>query len=165
VHSQALAALEFSDPEVGDHCVAAYVDHDVARLHVAVHDTMLVRVLQRTAHLMEQRLDNMERQRTGLLQYRLKLATFDVLHHEEVESTCLLRRVNRHNVGMLQPGNESGLLHEALDHGRIRHERRRHDLDGHLLVERDVVGQVHRSHAPMPQLPGNVKLAAYRGAQ
>jgi len=76
----------------------------------------------------------------------------DVGHHIVEEAVGLPGIEQRQDVRMLQGGGGGDLLHEAI-RAQHRREVRLEDLDGHLAVVLQVLGEVHRGHAPLAELP------------
>ena len=77
----------------------------------------------------------------------------------------LPHRVDRHDVRVVQVGDGDRLVPEALDHPVAQQQARRHHLDRHLSVERDLVGQEDRGHAAASQLAADLELAQRRAAE
>jgi hypothetical protein len=75
-----------------------------------------------------------------------------VRHHVEEEAVGLARVIEREDVGMLQVGGGLDLVQKALGshHGR---ESGFEDLERHLPAVPQVLGQIHRGHAALAELP------------
>ena len=147
------------DPEVGDDRVALFVDQDVAGLDVAMDHPRAMSVGERGAHLVQDRPDDRQRQPARALHHVLERAPLHVPHHEEVEAFRLPHRVDRHDVRMMQLGDGDGLVLEALDHPFAQEQAGRHDLDGHLAVERDLVREEDGRHPASAELAADLELA------
>jgi hypothetical protein len=140
------------DAEVGEHHLAVVVEHDVGGLHVAVHDAALVRVPQGASGFPQHPLDVVGGEGLLLLlQHVLERGAGDVLHHEIVEPAFALDAVDRDDVGVVELGGGLRLLLEALDDVRVLGDVGRQDLDGHLPVQGQVLGEEHRAHAALAE--------------
>ena len=71
----------------------------------------------------------------------------DELHGVEADIPVLAHLVDRHDVGVVQPGRGAGLAAEPLlDHPVAGHLPRQ-DLQRHAAAQRDLLGLVHDAHA------------------
>ena len=70
--------------------------------------------------------------------------------------------VDGDDVGVLEPGDGLGLALEALGEVGVVEELGRQDLEGHVPVERRLVGQVDRGHAAPPQRSEDAERAECR---
>jgi len=128
------------------------VQQDVLRLDVPVDHPLAVGVVQRLRHL--------GRDPDGVADRQLLLAgepvperlARDEGHDVEDRALDLTGVEQRQDVRVLQVGGEPDLLKEALgsDH---RRQLGPQDLEGDLTVVPQVLCQVHRGHAALPQLP------------
>ena len=75
-----------------------------------------------------------------------------VAHHEEHDVSVLFYRVDRHDVGVRQPGGRSRFAQEPLAQISVDGELWRQQLDGHEAIERNIPGQQHDPHATPAQL-------------
>src|SRR5439155_27247089 len=73
-------------------------------------------------------------------------------YHEEHQLTACFDEVNRHDIGMRQPGGGARLLEEALALVGAGGEVRRKHLDRDGAVERHIAGQQHDAHAAAAEL-------------
>ncbi len=74
-------------------------------------------------------------------------------------------RVDRDDVRVTQRGSGLRLPEKTLSHRRVAAQGGRHDLDGHLPVQRRVRRQVHHGHPPAAQLFLDGELAFRRVTQ
>ena len=148
--------------EVGDERVAAPVDQHVRRLHVAVHDALVVRVLERARELHEQVLDDWDRKRCVLADDLLEGRALDELHDEEQQLGVVADRVDDDDVRVVELRRGARLALEAVFHAVVESQLRQHDFDGHLAVEPQVVREVHGGHATASELAADLVLA-HRG--
>ncbi len=161
---QLLGLGHLGDAEVGDHCPAFVVDQNVARLDVAVDHAAAVRIAERAGDLAQDGLHHRDGQRSQLTDDRVEGATLDVLHHEVEQMLAVTNRVDRNDVGMAERRGGLGLTPETLD-PVAEAQHRRHDLDGDLAVERDVMREIHRRHPAATKLAGDVVVAEGGGSK
>ena len=151
------------DAEVGDDRVAVLVDQDVRRLDVPVNHPAAVRIGERRSDLIEDRADDGQRQRPRPPDHLLQRCATHVAHDEEVQPLGVPHRIDRNDVGMVQLSDGDRLVPEAVDHALPQQQARRDQLDRHLAVERDLVGQEHGRHPASAELPPDLELPQ-RGA-
>jgi hypothetical protein len=103
------------DPEVGhDRPAGRALDHDVLRLHVAVHDPSRMGVRERPGHLAEPWNHVRGRQRAACLHPLRQTLSVNVPHHEEGQPVGFVGAIDRHDVGVRQLRRGPGLAKEAL---------------------------------------------------
>ena len=68
------------------------------------------------------------------------------LHHDERAALVLLDVVDDADVRVVERGGEARLALEAREHGRIRRQRGRQELERDVAIEVQVVGAIHDSH-------------------
>ena len=76
-----------------------------------------------------------------------------VTHGEEMAAGVLADEIDRHDVGVRQPGHGGGLGAEATDEVLAAHQFGRQHLDGHLALERLLVAEVDVAHAAAADAP------------
>jgi len=106
-----------------------------------------VRVTQRPADLCQNAMDHRDRELPELPHDRVERSSFDELDDAEQQAIDLVDGVDGDDVRMTQPSGGAGLALEPLDHPGAMEHRRRHDLDGDLAIEADLVREVHGGHA------------------
>jgi hypothetical protein len=126
------------------------VEEDVPRLHVAVHQPLGVRGVERVRHLPDDRKRAPHRQRAVPAQ-RLAEVAGHVPHGDEERAVRLACVVDRDDGRMVQRGGEPRLAHEPLPEGFVVRELRREDLEGHADAEPRVLGPVDDAHATAAQ--------------
>ena len=138
------------DTEVGHDGLAA-LDQDVARFDVAVDHSVFVGVLERTGDL--------RGKAHRLIHGKLLLTVdpvpeglaLDIGHDVEEEAVGFTGIEERQDVWMLQVGRDLDLGQEAFgsDH---RSQLRLQDLESHLAIVLDVVGEIDRGHPAFAEL-------------
>ncbi len=125
-------------------------DDGVGRLEVAVNHVAVVGIHEGLGRLHTEPQSLLERQ-LPLVEPLPQRATFDVLHRDERRTVCVAHLVDRANVWMIQGGCVAGLAQQPrprrLDIGRVHH------FQGHIAMERRVVGEEHRAHSATAQQP------------
>lgn len=76
----------------------------------------------------------------------------DVLHHKVGHALLLAEVQHRHDVRMVEPRDEPGLLLEAADEARIQGSGRKQDLDRDVALESQLMGLVDDGHSSLAQL-------------
>ncbi len=140
----------FADAEVG-HDGVPFVQQDVLRLDVAMHDVVPVRVGEGVCHLGGDANRVIDRQRAVVQQPITKRPALHDRHHEVQESVGFARVMEGQNVRVVQPGGKTDLPNEALAPERLRHTGLQH-LERHVAVMPQVARQIHRGHAAGAEL-------------
>ena len=105
------------DAEVDEQRPAARrVEHDVVGLDVAMDQTRFVRVVERIEDRDDDRERALGRQRTGALEQLPQRHAVHERHRVVDEPFAFAHKVDRQDVGVLEPRSRSGLALEALDH-------------------------------------------------
>ena len=125
-------------------------------------DAPLVRVPQSAGGLPDQGHALIDREWPRREQL-LERSAADVFHHEVMEVAEPLDLVDRHDVGMIEPGGEPGLAMEPTDEGPIFGQLRPEHLDRHRPPQPEGFGLEHRAH-PAPPQQGDDPVALRRGA-
>ena len=154
---QTLGVERLGDAEIHELRRTVRGDEDVAGLQVAVHDEVLVREVNRRAHLLEQRepLDDGELSAVAVLAYGLPV---DVLH-DQVRQAVLRRSAveQARDVRMFDAREDLALVPEATD-GGIARQALAQQLDGYQLAILVVapLSQIDRAHAAARDLPDDL---------
>src|SRR5205809_144224 len=149
---QSCRGLErLGDPEVREHHPAVVVEHDVGRLHVAVHHTALMGVSQGAGRFPENPLDLRHGKRLLLVEQILERGARDVLHDEVVEPALALDAIDGNDVGVIELGRGLGLLLEAAHHLVVLSDVGRQHLDRDLALERQIMRQEDLAHPSLTQ--------------
>ena len=172
---------QLRETEVGDLHSAAFVDEDVFRLDVAMHDPFVVSELQRLTNLRHdrERLGRRERSRPNRLP---QVRAVHKLHDDVAEAIgavgwplsavrigALIRDgrgrlsyvagltevVHSDDVRMTELRQRASLALKPFDERRIVTDLRRQDFYGDQPVEARLSRLVHRPHAPRPSSSRN----------
>ena len=119
-------ARRLRDAEVGDLDFAGIGDEQVARLHVAVHDAVRVRVFERAGDLRADRCYLARRQRATSVEDVAQAVSVDQLHHEVGAVRVFAPVVDRHHVRVVEARGRARLAPEALARARRRRRRKLH---------------------------------------
>ncbi len=106
------------------------VEHEVARLDIAVDDPPSVGRLQAAgglAHAIDRLADL---HRPALCDDAVEVAPLDVVHDQEVHAAVLVGILRGHEVGMVQEASGLELAAEAHHGAPVPREGRREDLEG-----------------------------------
>ena len=141
-------AVDCRDAEVGDLHAAAGREQHVARLHVAVHDPVVVRVREGVGDLRAERRDLGRREGVAGPQLRPQAPALDELHDDE-RLGAAAPVVDPHDVGVVQARRGPGFTLEPLRRGRGDGRRRHLDRDDPL--QQAVAGAVDVAHAARTQ--------------
>jgi hypothetical protein len=141
--------------QVGDAAAGRLGDQDVLRLHIAVHQAGPVCGGDRGEHLLEdgQRLHRI--QPAALGEQVPQRAALHVLHHQVGQALVAALVVDRHHVGVGQPGDRLGLVGEPVDEMDVGRLRRVNDLQRDRTLEPFVHRRVHGRHATPGDSPGD----------
>ena len=148
------AAHQPRNPEVGDEGAARRgLQHDVVRLHVAVHQPLRVGVCQRPGHLPQHPRCLRGRQRPAAPHpLRERLAVY-VGHGEEHEVADLVDREDGNDVWVTELRGGARLAQESVPQILVPSLARRQQLDGDGAVEPHLARQIHHAHASAAELP------------
>ena len=137
------------EPEVRHAGFARCVDQDVGGLDVPVDQPSGVGVVQGVGDGGNQ-FRRIPEGQSSLSHPDRQIAAFDELRHDEAESVFRATHVkDRHDVGMVQPGEDSGFNEKRLDILGVGDSFRVWHLDGDRAVEVIVVSKIDR---PEPAL-------------
>ena len=128
-----------------------FLEQDVLRLDVAMHELLAVRVVERARHLLRDR----ERLLDAELVLAIQLVAQRLAAHERqhvVEEAVRLARIDqREDVRMIEPRRDLDLGEEALG-AEHRAELGAEDLEGDLAIELAIAGEVDDGHAAGAEL-------------
>lgn len=139
---------QLGQTEIGDLHPAATVEQDVLGLDVAVDDAGVMGVLQRIAQLRYHRQGLARTQPAGA-QHLAQRRAFDQLHHQIAPFAGPADIVDRHQIGMIEPGQGQGLAFEPSGERRIAAQLGGQDFQGHRPVEPFLPRAIHRTHAAL----------------
>jgi hypothetical protein len=132
---------------------------NVGRLHVAVEDPLLVRVVEAAADLGDDPELLLTGQAVGGDHRVGEVAAFEKLHGDEEGVFGLAQLVDRDDVRMLELGRGPGLPLEAREGIPLGQKARVDRLQGHEALEHRVAGFVDRAHGPLAELSEHLVLA------
>ena len=145
-------AVIAGDAEVRDLHLAARVQHDVARLDVAVDHALRVSGLERATHVHRDVRGAIGHDAPAAGQELGERPAFHVLHDDEVHAVVRARVEDRHDVLVGDPRRRLRLATEALDELVVLGEARREELDRHLAAQDGVVTEEDLGHAASSEL-------------
>jgi hypothetical protein len=137
---------DFRDAEVEQLDRAVVEQPDVRRLHVAVHDALLVGVMQAGQELGDDVELLHERQRRPALHALREALAAQELHRDIGGAVVFGELVDRDDVPVLQPGGSAGLTIEARARGLVRREIARHHFDRHFAIEDGIAAAIEQTH-------------------
>ena len=144
---QGLAFRAPRQAEVHQHHAAAPVQHDVARLHVAMDDPNAMDRLYPLKELGEHGQGLVRREAAPSLDDLLQRHSVHQFHRIEAGRSLLADGVDSDEVRMFHVAQGARLLLETAPIRLVQRQLRREDLNGHLAVERGIVRAVHGGHA------------------
>ena len=152
----ALGLDQLRDAEVAHlHTLATLMvghDHHVLGLEVAVDDPLVVRLLEREEHLMEDRYDAARRERVLLQEELQQIGPVEQLHRQIEHPVARPSEVeDAHGVGVREPAGHSRLPMEALLDLRVGGHVLVEHLHGDLVVEPLLVRRVDDPHGTLAQ--------------
>src|SRR5204863_7011200 len=151
------------DPEIGDDCVAIFVEEDVVRLHVAMDDAAAMRVIESARDLRRGRGDEQRVDAALLLDFVRERAAIEVRHHRIDNAVDLAIVENRTDVRVAELRRCLRLALKSLGDLRILAEVRMQDLDHYASRESRLLGEIHIGHSAAAETT-NDAIAAAGGA-
>ncbi len=143
-------ALDDGQTEIEHLGVVVWGDDDIGRLHIAVDQALIVRMLQSNRDLAEQPGGPSHRQRALIAYQAIKVLARDVLHRDVVHALAKSNLVGPRQVGM---GDALAHFHFAAKARQQTFFRTgtlgRQDLQGNQRLTARVPSQVNSSHAPL----------------
>ncbi len=143
----ALRLGQVRQAEVGDLHLLLAVDHDVARLDVAVHHAVPVRVGQSGEDLFADLQHLVRREFSLPAQAILQRLALDVLHHDEIGLAFAAAVNHADDVRVIQVGEDRRFPLEPLDEELVLGEIFRKDFDGDGAVEGQLPAAENDGHA------------------
>jgi hypothetical protein len=132
---------------------AALVEQDVARLDVAVHQPLSVSMVKRLGHRRRE-CHGLVYGQPGLLEPGCETAAVDVLRHDVArELLGAAHVVNRHDIGMVQVGDDARFGEIGFGTAGFGHQMGMRNLDRHRAAQLLVLSQVDEAEAASAQHP------------
>jgi hypothetical protein len=151
---EALAVLllqRSGDAEIGNQGMALRQE-DVLGLHISVHDTLAMRIIEGIGDFAGKAKCILNRHLSFPEQSLPQRLALDVRHRVPQLAGGFARVEHREDMQMLQAGCEPDLPQKALGAERLR-ELGAEYLERHRPIVPDIVSQVHRGHTAAPELP------------
>ena len=142
----ALRAENLGDAEVGNLHPALFVEQDILRLDVPVHDALVVRVLQRLADLRHDGQSFLRRHPPAPEQLPQGQAIHE-LHQQIIAPLHLAKIIHRDNLRVIEPGQGARLALEPLGELGITLLFRRQELQRHQPIQPRLARLINRAHA------------------
>ena len=117
------ASARAREAEVGDAHATVLVEEQVGRLHVAVHDSPRVRVVERIGDVAADARGLRGAQEVAAVEHRAQAAAFEQLDDHE-RLLVLAPVVDRHDVRVVQRGRDLGLGAEPAQEAGVLREGR-----------------------------------------
>ena len=133
----------------------------VVRLDVAVDYPGLVRIRQRVEHVSPYR-DRLAHRHLARAQTAAQCIAFHVRHRVPQRAGIFTGGEHRHDVWVLQAGDELHLTSKSVGVDRGRHVGGQH-LEHHPPPERDLLGNEYATHAATTELPLHTVAVAQLG--
>ena len=149
-----VGGIDAGDPEVCNLERAVAGEDQVRGFHVAVHDTALVREVQRQQQLRHDGGDLSEIEARLPVEVFAQARAFDVLHRDERVECVLAVFINADDVRMQQPSGRLRLVLEARHHlhGKIGiDEILAYGLDRNDALDVRIEGLVHNPHRALAE--------------
>ena len=150
------------DAEVGDLHPASFVQQQVLRLDVAMHDAVVMRELQRLA---DRRHDGQRllRREAARLRCLSQIDAVDVLHQQEVELAGPSEVMHRDDIRMIEFRESLSFPRESFGEAGVRRMPRSQDLERHEPTERFLARLVDRTHPALADEFDDLQLRKGRG--
>jgi hypothetical protein len=142
--------------------VLAGVEQDVAGLHVAMDQALLVGGLQCIGDLSADPSCSLGGQGTIARQRGAQVGSLDVPHREVQAPSVLTGGVDRDDVRVFDRRGRVGLADEACAEGRVAGEVGRQDLECDLALGEGLSGEVHDPHTAASNLGLETEAADFR---
>ena len=136
------------EPEIGDQGVALAVDQHVGRLQIAVNDAVFMRGREAGTQLARDLNRFVLRHPADTSQQRRQIFAVHVLHGEESASLEFAQVVQATDVLVRNLARDAKLVVELGKTIGICRNVVGKELQGDRLIERQVIGAIHLSHAP-----------------
>ena len=134
---------------------AAFRQHDVARLQIAMNDPRPMRGIERLAHFHADPHGLLQRNRTAPQPVGQRFA-LEILHHQKIDALLVAHVIQRADTRMIQRRNRARLAVESLSQLWVRGKMLRQDLDGHFAAQPRVAGAIHFAHTARSQRGHNL---------
>ena len=149
------------DSEVGDLHATVLIDKQILRLDVAMHDAVLMRVLQRLADRRHDR-QGLLRRKPAELHRLAQIHSVHEFHDQEIQPVAFSKLMHGDNIRMVQRGERLRLLHESLLERRVGDALRGEELQRDETIESFLPRLVNHAHSAAAEALENFKLRKVR---
>ena len=156
-------ARDVRDAEIHQHRLA-FVQQDVLRLDIAMHESLAVRMIERSRDLARDLQRFVHGQPLSCVQHLAQRLSAHVRHHVIEEIPCLPGIVERQDVRVIEPGHDLDFAKKPIGCDCRCHGRHEH-FHGHGPSVPHVGRQIHRGHAAAADLALNHVAATKRLVQ
>ena len=151
--------------EVGDPHLTAAVNHDIGRLEIAMQHSLIVGGPQ-TGTQLPGDLDRLVAgQPADAPQQRGQVFAVDVFHRDEDFPVRLAEVIDAIHVGMRYLAGQPDFVPIPIQPGRIFAPAASEELQGHRLIQFQVVGPVHVAHPASSQRSDDAVAAGQNGSR
>ena len=138
---------ERGQAKVGDHHLAAAVEHDIGWFQIAMEDALGVRGGEAGAQLARDFDSFVRWQSADAAQQRAEIFAVDVFHRQIRLAFDLAEIVHAADIGMRDLARDADFIVEAAEGGWIARGHFGQEFERHLLAEREIVRAIDFSHA------------------
>ena len=140
------------------------VEEDVGRLDVSMDHAVRVRIVERACDGSQQAHD-LAGVETAVFEERADRPTGEKSHAHPRDSIVDAAGIDRHDVRVLESGNDPGFPFEPLRESHVVQELGRQHFERDCTVEAAVARFVHRCHPASPEHPHNLKRTEHRSGR
>ena len=141
-----------SEPEICDACDAGAIEENIRRLDVPVHHAVRMRVVEGGRDLSEQ-LHGLEWRKPSLFEKHTQVVPCEQPHAHPGDTRFDPAGVDRHDVRVLEPGDQPRFRFKTAGRGVIPQELGWQDLQRHGSFKSRVQRLVHGGHAAAAEWP------------
>jgi hypothetical protein len=135
------------EAEVGEVDGAVLSEQDVGRFDVSVDEPARMGGVEGAGDGADDGHGPLGLEPAFLLEHRAEIGAFDVAHGDVEQPVCLAGVEDRHDVRVIQAGGQLRLAQEALAKARVLRQFGGQQLQRHLALEAQLLGQVDDPHS------------------